>query len=136
MKWTIENLFKYNFIRPKGSFRYCYIRDCGCKKEFYAYEHVISNIKYKGMASRCKNDKCYDPDDEYGYGDGMPSYIVDFNLLQLVHEEHKRGYCRSNSEKSKINRLDYYKRLKKSVSTDPYFRHLKRVANRNKLKRK
>lgn len=135
MKWTINNLFKYQFIRPKKHFRQCYNDECKYNRKLYITETQAGPITTKKIVEHCPNNKCYDVNDDL-YGDTIPSYLLDYNLLQLLHQEHINSYPRSKSEQSKINRLEYYKALKESINKDPYFKHLKRVNNRHKLKRR
>ena len=134
MKWKIDNLFKHQFIRPKKFFRDCYRGCCGYDKKFYIVDGNVDGVEYKTITMHCSNPNCYEPEDDI-YGDALPSYMIDFTLLQLLHEEHIRNYPRCSSDRGIESRLDYYKKLKSSVSKDPYFKYLKRVANRNILKK-
>lgn len=132
MKWSIENLFKYQFIRPKKYFRKCY-DDCreikdNSNRKLYIVESHIDNYSYNSLVERCC--KCYDPN--YEFSEVIPSYLIDYDILLLMEEDRKNGFSKWEG-KSREKKIDYYLRLKKSVASDPYFKHLKRVANRNKL---
>lgn len=121
MKWSIDNLLE-NRIRPLKRFRKCPI----CKKDtrvFKINELENSNIIYKNLECYCPC--CYNKYKEEELIT-IPSYIVDFNLLQYMETEREIGF------KNK-KRKEYYKRLKKSINNDSYFKYLKRVNNRNKL---
>ena len=122
MKWSINNLLRYNHIRPLKRHRYCSI----CKnnsKVFKIRELENNNIKYKSLDCLCPS--CYEK-----YNDEeivtIPSYIIDFNLLQYMETEREVGFISKKRE-------DYYNRLKESINKDNYFRYLKRVNNRRKL---
>lgn len=132
MKWLPQNLFKHQFIRPKKVFRRC---NAYCNKElltskFYIVEKISHNKEYNQILSWC--NKCYDENDEYTIT--FPSYIFDYNMLLLTHSDcNNLELIKSLDDKKREHLINYYKKLKDSITKDPYFRHLKRVANRHKL---
>ena len=132
MIWLPENLFKHQFIRPKKDFRRC---NTYCNKElstrkFYIVEKVSNKKEYNQILSWC--NKCYDENDEYSIT--FPSYLFDYNMLLLTHcDYNNKELMNSLDIKKRKHLIEYYKKLKNSIKKDPYFKHLKRVANRNKL---
>lgn len=127
MKWSVDNLFENQFIRPKKPFRDCFVKNCKSKRKFYIKEYITKDGNtYKSIVLHCSNDKCYDPKDDWR-GDTLPSYMIDFDLLQILYNER---------EKFTDKDIKYYIKLKQSIAKNPYFKHLKRVANRKKLHKK
>lgn len=131
MKWSPENLFKYTFIRPKRHFRGCYTYGRKSEtKKFHIVEKESYGKKYNTILSWC--NKCYDEDDEWAVT--IPSYLIDYNALLITHcDINNEELLKSLDDKGLEKITNYYKKLKKSINNDPYFKYLKRVHNRNKI---
>ena len=133
MKWLPENLFRHQFVRPKKNFRYCYTKNCESgKRRLHVVDTNYNGRTYKEVLEWC--NCCYNEDDDYSIT--IPAYLIDYNLLLATHSELNNpsflNHCDENVLKRKI---EYYIMLKKIVSKDPYFRHLKRVKNRHLLRK-
>lgn len=134
MVWLPENLFEYQFIRPKRRFRNCYNKSCiSNKRRFHIVEDNRHEKIHKEVLEWC--NCCYDENDELSIT--IPSYMIDYNLLLAVHSDlNNPKYLNECTEKVIQNKIEYYKELKKSVAKNPYFKHLKRVRNRHLLQNK
>lgn len=125
MKWKPENLFQYQKIRPKKTFRRCLSIDCDVQTKFYLVRDTYP-YPHLTIVERCP--RCYDPNNLDEYSELLPSYLIDYNTLLMVQSElDANGYL--EDEKT----INFYKQLKHTINNDSYFRHLKRVNNRNKL---
>lgn len=134
MIWLPENLFEYQFIRPKKHFRACYNKNCKSgKRRFHIVENDSYDKLYKQVLEWC--NCCHDEDDEFSIT--IPSYMIDYNLLLATHSDlNNPKYLNESSEKVIQNKIKYYKELKKSVVRNPYFKYLKRARNRHQLQKK
>lgn len=136
MKWLPENLFEHQFIRPKRAFRDCYNKNCKSgKNRLHIVVTQINGVAYREVLEWC--NCCYEKTEDYYIG--IPSYLINYNLLLATHYNLRSSeflkQCQCN-EKLLQNTINFYKKLKRDITKDPYFRHLKRVKNRRLLQNK